>query len=113
MPDLITLITHHRTEMTLVSQLHRLNAKTCSENAIQSGGRATALQMTENTAARFFTGAPGDFPRHDVANPAKPKLASFHIAFDLLAILGFCPLGHYYKSAMLTAAIALSDHISD
>jgi hypothetical protein len=67
---LIVLITDHRAEMTFIRQLDGLNPETRGQNSIQHRRRTAALKMTEDATARFLAGAPGDFPRHDIRDPA-------------------------------------------
>src|SRR5437762_8462907 len=83
---LIILVTDHRAEVTFVCQLHGFYAETRGENSVQRRRRATALEMAEHTAPRFLAGAFGNFPRHHVANPTKPKLACLNVALHLFAV---------------------------
>src|ERR1700726_4882279 len=105
MAHLVILITHHRAEVALVSQLHGFHAKACAENTIQRGRRTAALQMAEHAAARFFTGALCDFTRDNVADSAEAKFAPFDIAFDLLSISRSRSFRHYHQSAEITGGI--------
>src|SRR6476619_7400834 len=69
--------------------------------------------MTEHAKTRFLTGARGDFARDDFANPAQPKLATFHVTFYLFAMFrsrAFCSDNHRAKA---TGRCARIDHARD
>ena len=69
--DLIILIAHHLSKPSLSNEVDGVNAETCAEDAIECGGSAAALQMTENTAARLLLGASADLRRHLLAHSAE------------------------------------------
>ena len=57
--------------------------------------------MTEHATTRFFTRARGNFARDNFTNPPQPKLATFHVAFHLLAMFqsrAFCSDDHRAKA---------------
>src|SRR5438128_2456485 len=109
MPNLVTLITDHRTEMPFVSELYRLHSKPCSKNPVQRGRRAAALQVSQDAAARFFVGSSGDLTRHQIADASQPVLASFNIPLHRLAILRFRSFGDDNQRSVLAASVTVVD----
>ena len=85
-PHLVILIADHRTEVTFVRKLHGFDPEACTEDPIEGGRWAAALQMSEHAGSRFFSSAFRDFVRNDIPNSSQSKFAAFDIALNLLAI---------------------------
>src|SRR5438874_5119837 len=69
--------------------------------------------MAEHATTRFFTGAHRDFARDNFANTAQPKLATFHVAFHLLAVFQSRAFRSNYHSSKVTGRFARIDHARD
>src|SRR5438477_11467737 len=85
-PHLVILIADHRTEVSLVCELHGFNSEACAKNSVERGRSPAALQMSEHAGSRFFSSAFRDFARNHITNSTQPKFAAFDIAFNLLPI---------------------------
>src|SRR3989442_15890388 len=64
-----------------------------AKNAVERGGCAAALQMAEDGAARFLSGARGDLVRDDISDSAKAIFTLLTRTHHDLAISGTCSLG--------------------
>ena len=64
------LICGRRTRLATIRQLDGFHPETRGQNPIQHGRSAAALKMAEDATARFLTGAPGNFARHDIRDSA-------------------------------------------
>src|SRR5205814_2754362 len=73
---------------------YRFHSEACPKNAVERGGRAAALQMAKDSAARFLPGALSDLTRDDVADSAKAIFAFLAPAYHDLAVSRTCSLGH-------------------
>src|SRR5947207_12444642 len=69
--------------------------------------------MAEHTAARLFSGAPGNFARHDFANSAQPKLACLHVALHLFAMFRSRAFRDYHYRSQTTSSLPRLDHAGD
>src|SRR5205814_13788 len=87
--------------------LNGFDPETCRKNAVQRRRRAAALEMAEHATTRFFTGANRDFARDNFANAAQPKLATFHVAFHLLAVFQSRAFRSNYHSLKVTGLLQL------
>src|SRR4029077_14549604 len=69
--------------------------------------------MTEHATTRFFTGTFRDFARDNFANPTKPKLATFHVAFHLFAVFRSRTFRSDNHSPEVTGHFARIDYVRD
>src|SRR6266404_929378 len=105
MPHLIVLITDHRSEMSFICQLHRLDPEARTKNSIESGGRTAPLQMSEYAAAGLFASTFSNLLRNDLADAAETKFSAFHLTLDLLTVFWLRPFVHDDERAKITPGI--------
>src|SRR5438270_1880550 len=74
---LIILVTHHRSEVFFVCQLHGFNTKARREDSIECGRCAAPLQMAEYASACLLASPFRDLGGHDIADASKAKFAGF------------------------------------
>src|SRR3989440_1637262 len=69
--------------------------------------------MTENAAARFFSSAFCNFPRHDFPDPAETKFAAFHVTLYLFAMFWSRAFSDHHNCSQITSRLTRLDHAGD
>src|SRR5689334_6039192 len=113
MPDLVTLIAYHRTEVPFVSELHRFHPKSRPQNPVKRSRCSSALKVPQHATASLLIRARGNFASYDVANSAQTKFTALNVPLHLLSVFRPGAFGDHHQRTVIAAGIAFFDHGRD